>query len=655
MQIEQILSKCKGIKKQPDTSFMVKCPAHPDKSPSLHITQADDRVLLDCFSGCTTESIVDALGITLADLFTDAPKQENKKIVAEYNYHDEEGKLLYQVVRYEPKSFAQRHRNGRGEWVWEMKGIRRVLYHLPEILKEDGTIYLVEGEKDADKLWEYGQVATTSPGGASNWNPEYGQYLKDKRVVIIPDKDVAGFKYAQAVLKSIQGKAKEVKCIILPDDEVKDFSDWLEKYAIEDLPSLEQSVDALSGSDKLKYEVEEDAITWAKNVNGQPLKFKAESIRQAQTGIHARISILLDYTILAWTLCNIERAEERTRLSNAAATASKDLNKEDLRHDLDIFCSGLWDFKLSTFIPEVMSGDDTAEAPVFYLYPYIVEEGGSILFAPPGRGKSNTAMLWAQSINCGVSKLWKVTQAPVLYINLERSAQSLRRRLASINTILELPVSQSLLTLNARGHSLIDLAPVIRKSVQQRGIKLIILDSLSRAGYGDLNENKSVNSIIDTLSSLCPSWLALGHTSRASEDHLFGSIMADAGADIIIQLRSQITESKLGIGYEITKSNDLPQISQRVWAFEFKEWRMTNVRPATAFEFPDIEGKTKTNMLDSMIDFVLNQDTADASATEVETALGYNRVNVSKIFNQSGKFVKTRKDKHSQYFGVKDG
>jgi len=631
--------------------YNVLCPSHPDKQPSLSIAQVEDKILLHCKAGCETENIVASLGLEMADLFTN--KNDIKhKIVAEYSYKDELGNLLFQVVRYEPKSFAQRHRNSNGEWVWNLTGVRRVLYHLPEILQETGIIYLTEGEGDADKLWEWGQVATTSPGGANNWRPEYADCLIGKRIVVIPDKDKAGYGYARSVIKSLEGKARETKCIILPGDDVKDFSDWIRRENdIAKLPFLEQDISLLFEIDKPHYQQKEGGIIWQKP--GQSIIFKANELAQQRTGIHSRISIYLDYKPLAWTLCNIERAEERIRLANSAYSylKIKDYTKEDLRRDLDIFCLGLWDYHLSTISPEMMIGDETQDPPTFYLHPYILAEGGSILFSPPGRGKSNTALAWGQSINYGISKLWKVQKAPVLYINLERSAQTLRRRLANVNKILGLPASHPLLTINARGKSLIDVAPIIRKSIKQYDIKLIILDSITRAGLGDLTENQPVNRIIDTLSGLCPTWLALGHTPRASEEHIFGAVMFEAGADIVIQLRSQIVESKLGIGYEIVKANELPHFKQEIYAFEFNKWNLDNIRKARAYEFSEIESKSKTHMLDNIKDFVL--DNGEATTAEIEEALGYNRANISTTLNHSGEFVKTRKQGRNQYYGVK--
>src|SRR5262249_13056867 len=77
------------------------------------------------------------------------------KILANYPYTDENGTLLYTVVRLDPKDFRQRRPDGRGGWIWNMDGVRRVLYRLPEVLRAD-EVHICEGEKDADNLHALG-------------------------------------------------------------------------------------------------------------------------------------------------------------------------------------------------------------------------------------------------------------------------------------------------------------------------------------------------------------------------------------------------------------------------------------------------------------------------------------------------------------------
>src|SRR5215471_5816211 len=72
-------------------------------------------------------------------------------IVATFDYVDDKGALLYQVVKYEPKDFRQRRPDGKGGWVWSVKDCRRAPYRLTELLKyPDGCVFVCEGEKDAD-------------------------------------------------------------------------------------------------------------------------------------------------------------------------------------------------------------------------------------------------------------------------------------------------------------------------------------------------------------------------------------------------------------------------------------------------------------------------------------------------------------------------
>lgn len=637
------------------------CPAHTDKDPSLSVTLKESTILIKCQAGCKTEDVVKLKGLTLADLFTgkqEGDKQAEKTISDTYDYKDEGGNFLYQVVRYVPKSFSQRHKNGSGEWVWDMQDVRRVLYHLPEIMTELGTIYLVEGEKDADALWAWGQIATTSPGGANAWHDEYAECLTGKKVVIIPDKDSAGFAYARQVANSLIGKVSELRVIILPGDALKDISDWLSAGGdVETLPSLEQDIETLFASDKPVYRQLDDAIQWDKKVGPLLLTFRAEKISEERTGVHARVAIFGQHESLSWSYLNIERREDRSSLAGAAHSALKTdaaYSKDDIKRDLDNFCAGLWEFHLSRFVPIEMEGDETPQPLSFYLKPFIIEGGGTILFAPPGRGKSYVAKLVAVSIDAGCQKFWATQQKRVLFINLERSGESIRRRLSMVNKVLGLPAKRPLLTLNARGRSLLEVLPACRKSVKKHNVGMVVLDSISRAGLGDLNENQPGNRIIDALSSLCPTWLALGHTSRASEEHMYGTIMQDAGADICIQLLSQVKDNgMLGIGLQITKRNDIGDYGQKIYAAEFNENGLVDFRLAKSFEFPEIEGKNLPDMLTAIIEWVTNQDSGDATATEIAKEFGYTRANVSRLFTQSGKFIQTRKVRHSVYYGVK--
>ena len=120
---------------------------------------------------------------------------KGKTIVATYDYTNEAGELLFQVVRYSPKGFRQRRPDGKGGWIWSLGETSRVLYRLPEVVEAvalERTIFVAEGEKTVDALVGLGVPATCSAGGAGKWRDDYSQYLADANVVILPDKDEPG-------------------------------------------------------------------------------------------------------------------------------------------------------------------------------------------------------------------------------------------------------------------------------------------------------------------------------------------------------------------------------------------------------------------------------------------------------------------------------
>lgn len=153
--------------------------------------------------------------------------RQRRRFVCAYDYKDADGTVLFQVVRWEPKSFSQRRPDPEkpGEWIRNIEGVKLVPYRLPE-WKDRKSVCIVGGEKDADNLWKLGVAATTNQGGEGNWKAEYAKHFVDKDVCVIPDQDEIGKKHAEAVVFSLKDVACRVKIVNLPD--VKDVSDWIE-------------------------------------------------------------------------------------------------------------------------------------------------------------------------------------------------------------------------------------------------------------------------------------------------------------------------------------------------------------------------------------------------------------------------------------------
>jgi len=185
MQLNDITSRLSGVKRNANGSYQAKCPCHDDKTASLTVS-------------------------------------------------DENGIPVHKTIRYEPKKFVQCALNPNGSVKeWTLKNTRTVLYNLPAVTAAE-TVYLTEGEKDADNLIKLGFAATTSPMGAAGspggrkWKQDYTETLRGKDVIVIPDNDAAGQKHAATVNHALRGIAKSVKVAHLAGVPNKgDVSDYL--------------------------------------------------------------------------------------------------------------------------------------------------------------------------------------------------------------------------------------------------------------------------------------------------------------------------------------------------------------------------------------------------------------------------------------------
>ena len=219
--------------RQKGRGFVAKCPAHEDANPSLNIDDAGDKIVLFCHGGCSTTEVVSAMGLSMTDLFEPDTTASPERVETDYyDYRSEDGKLLFQVVRFRPKGFTQRRPLPGGLWAYDLDGVDRVIYRLPEVIAADEVI-IVEGEKDADRLAAAGFTATTSPSGATKWRHEFGDYFVGKNVVLIPDLDKAGRQHAEVVRASVQPKARRFRVLELPglvyrESKGPDVSDWLD-------------------------------------------------------------------------------------------------------------------------------------------------------------------------------------------------------------------------------------------------------------------------------------------------------------------------------------------------------------------------------------------------------------------------------------------
>jgi hypothetical protein len=181
-----------------------------------------------------------------------APNGSTKwPILATYSYTDENNVLLFEVVRHDTSDpndrFRQRQPDGKGDWIWNTKGVRKVLYRLPELIaavKAGELIILPEAEKDVGTAIKLGYAATTMPGGIGKWRNEYDEFFRGADVVVVSDNDpqlkdpktgklqfhpngdpvLPGQDHAEKLAKRLAKVATRVRKIMFG---VKDLTDWV--------------------------------------------------------------------------------------------------------------------------------------------------------------------------------------------------------------------------------------------------------------------------------------------------------------------------------------------------------------------------------------------------------------------------------------------
>lgn len=250
--IEDFLDKLHGVKRT-GKGHIAFCPAHDDrKNKSLSITEAADRILINCHTGCSPANVAGAMGLDLSDLFKNEAwagfvkakhngsngNRSDRQVIAEYVYKDLDGAIVSKAVKYlmadGSKSYAQAHpwnaqddarldaarlamEQAQGEekrklservnqllrwrrkgWAWDLEGVKRIPYRLAEFKASDPQEikFIPEGEKCVDAILAIGGAATCNPCGALKWpdDPEFNAHFKGLDCVVLSDDDPANAK-----------------------------------------------------------------------------------------------------------------------------------------------------------------------------------------------------------------------------------------------------------------------------------------------------------------------------------------------------------------------------------------------------------------------------------------------------------------------------
>jgi hypothetical protein len=246
------IAKALGNAKQINGNWLASCPVsghgrgNGDKNPSLSIKEDNGKLLFHCHGGCDQHSVFDA--VRERNLLPALQRQEYSlalikgelmtmpQLESEWEYKDEQGETLFVKRRFKTntekgKTYSLHKVDAAGRRQGSMTGARIVPYRLPELInaREAGrAIYLVEGEKAADALVSIGAIATTSHAGAGHWPADITQYFTNAVVIVVPDCDAPGWKYATRVVQALLPVAKAIRVLDLNLPELGDDAyEWV--------------------------------------------------------------------------------------------------------------------------------------------------------------------------------------------------------------------------------------------------------------------------------------------------------------------------------------------------------------------------------------------------------------------------------------------
>ncbi|MEX0781271.1 MAG: AAA family ATPase [Dehalococcoidia bacterium] len=545
----------------------------------------------------------------------------------------------------------------REKWfVWLPAGTRMedvALFGVEDAVAADSSrpIWWVEGEECVRALRARNEIAVCGPGGSGQ--RIFGRALDPlagRTVVIWPDNDDPGRKHLHVVrdgLERVGANARVFQPAGLPVG--GDAADFF---------TAGRTLDEFSLVAKPQVSVRPEGTEVVIPTDTFPVSFTFTPYGRARGEVEVELAVRLARPF--------PKPPYEVRLNLLSQSAIRDLRlgleatfgKDTVPKWAEVISWAISLFRQETreqqrATVESVRATDEIVRPEFVCGPHVVEGGGTFLFGPPGAGKSTTAMLMGVSIDAGISTLWPVKRRRVLWVNLERPAEQCRYLYSRCLGALGLDRDQhELKMLNARGHTLADVMDTIRESIWRDGVELLIVDSLTRAGYGDLIDNQAANRAADALNSFGVTWVCLAHTPRGDDTHIYGSVMFDAAADVMVNLvgEEDTNGPKRGIQLTVTKTNYGKRPKPEVWAYTYSEDGLVDVCEAAQGQFSELDTRRQVKRVDRIAEWLLANGESDAGT--IAEDLGLQRNHVSEALNTSPRFVRTRKDGKRQLYGV---
>ena len=564
MQAEQI-AKQLGNAKKANGQWVASCPVpghgkgNGDKNPSLSISINDDgKPLFHCHGGCTQEDVFN----TIKDMRL-LPELEERpdplanikplpqiKFDQEWEYQDEDRTTVFVKQRMKIGESGKTYRlykvDPDGRRYPTLGDARIVPYRLPELLdaKTAGRIiYVVEGEKAADALISIGVTATTAHTGAGSWPEAITEYFAGANVVIVPDNDLPGWRYAQKAVEAIWGIAKNVKVVDLQlQNEKEDAYEFVHKYN----KQREDLVAMVKAAPKLMH-IED--VTVPERLNA--LKLDAPSSTKSSE----------IYT------SDADHVKKQAEIEHEFAGEPSTKQAKEAKPPK---------------IVNIEAWDDIQDEPVEWLIHGILpRKAFTALYGPPGSFKSFIALDMAEAIATG--RPWMGNeieqQGAVLYICGEGfGGMGARIKACQIhhNTPKGAPiyVIRHQLNLRSSAEDFNALMMAVVQLVETTGIEfqLLIIDTLARAfGGGNENDSDAMGSFITSMGKiqefLACALMVLHHSGKdlakglRGHSSLLGAVdtqleilrFEDQAKGIISLTKQKDGQDGIRIGFEMTE------------------------------------------------------------------------------------------------------
>ena len=458
-----------------------------DRNPSLSVTDADGKLLLKCHGGCSQHDVwaaVRDLGL-LPQLsewveplvirpinghhpapvprpvplqFPPAPRQVH--LTGEWEYVDEHGSVLFVKQRYKTsdtkgKTYKLLRVMSDGSRQASMQGARVIPYRLSDVLEaklQAKPVFLCEGEKAADALASIGVFTSTSHTGAGSWPAANSTWFADLNIVLVPDNDQPGYRYASLVASALLPIAKSVRLLALPVKHTEDAFEWV-----------------MAGGDKAQL------MALCKGL--QPV---------------------LDAESIVYLPPPAEDAEPAIELSLDAEAFEPEPALELVPAESKI---------------RIEPWDTIQDEPVEWLIQDVLPRRGfSALFGPPGSFKSFCALSFAHSVATGSAWMGKEVTTPggVLYLCAEGfGGMGARIKACRLHNKTEpgapVFVIRQQLNLRSSKEDIQQLLLAITNLVQREQIRfeLVIIDTLARSfGSGNENDSSDMGAFISSLSKI---------------------------------------------------------------------------------------------------------------------------------------------------------